>query len=76
MVLMNSSKAARNAASIVNRTNVCGGSKKGGLAPSSGYWFMQNNPNLTGSTNTQFGLVCKGNFTNPSQSAWRAIRRY
>ena len=76
MVLMNASKSARNAASIVNRTNVCGGNKKGGLAPSSGYWFMQNNPNLVGSTQTQFGLVCKGNFTNPSQSAWRAIRRY
>ena len=76
MVLMNASRSARNSASIVNRTNVCGGPKKGGLAPSSGYWFMQNNPNLTGSTNTQFGLVCTGNYSNPSQSAWRAIRRY
>ena len=73
---MNSSKSARNAASICNRTNVCGGNKKGGLAPNSGYWFMQNNPNLVGSTQTQFGLVCVGNYTNPSQSAWRAIRRY
>lgn len=76
MVLMNASKAARNQASIVNRTNVCGGTaKKGGLAPTVGV-FMSSNPNLIGATNTQYGLVCKGNFTNPSQSAWRAIRRY
>jgi hypothetical protein len=76
MVLMNSSKAARNQASIVNRTNTCGGgAKKGGLAPSVG-WYLPSNPNLIGATNTQFGLVCRGNFTNPSQSALRAIRRY
>ena len=73
---MSGSKSARNAASIINRTNICGGEKKAGLAPRSGYWFMQNNPNLAGATNTQFGLVCKGNYSNPSQSAWRAIHRY
>lgn len=75
MVLMNSSKSARNQASIVNRTNVCGGPKKAGLAPSVGL-FLSSNPNLIGATNTQYGLVCTGNFTNPSQSALRAIRRY
>jgi hypothetical protein len=75
MVYMSGSRSARNQASIVNRTNVCGGSKKGGLAPSVG-WFLYSNPNLIGATNTQYGLVCKGNFTNPSQSALRAIRRY
>jgi len=75
MVYMSGSRAARNQASIVNRTNVCGGSKKGGLAPTVGV-FLSSNPNLIGATNTQFGLVCVGNFTNPSQSAWRAIRRY
>ena len=75
MVYMSGSRAARNQASIVNRTNVCGGNKKGGLAPSVGL-YLTSNPNLIGATNTQFGLVCKGNFTNPSQSAWRAIRRY
>jgi hypothetical protein len=72
---MNSSRQARNAASICNRTNTCGGIKKGGLSPSVG-WFLSSNPNLIGTTNTQFGLVCTGNFTNPSQSAVRAIRRY
>ena len=72
---MNASKSARNQASIINRTNVCGGPKKGGLAPSVG-WFLYSNPNLIGATNTQLGLVCKGNYSNPSQSALRAIRRY
>ena len=45
---MGGSKASRNAASICNRTNVCGGVKKAGLAPSSGFWYMQNNPMLKG----------------------------
>ena len=67
MVLMNSSKAARNQASIVNRTNICGGNKKGGLAPSVG-WYLPSNPNLIGATNTQFGLVCKPNTTIQTQS--------
>jgi hypothetical protein len=75
MVLMNAGRSARNQASIVNRTNTCGGSKKGGLAPTVGV-FMSSNPNLIGATNTQYGLVCRGNFTNSSQSALRAIRRY
>jgi hypothetical protein len=75
MVLMNSAKAARNQASIVNRTNICGGNKKSGLAPRIGF-FLSSNPNLIGATQTQYGLVCTGNFSNPSQSALRAIRRY
>ena len=75
MVLMSAGKAARNQASIVNRTNICGGSKKGGLAPTIGT-FMSSNPNLIGATNTQYGQVCVGNFSNPSQAALRAIRRY
>jgi len=72
---MSGSRSARNQASIVNRTNVCGGNKKGGLAPTIGA-FLSSNPNLIRGTNTQYGLVCIGNFTNPSQSALRAIRRY
>jgi hypothetical protein len=75
MVYMSGSRAARNQASIVNRTNVCGGSKKGGLAPTIGA-FISSNPNLIRATNTQLGLVCVGNFSNPSQSALRAIKRY
>lgn len=72
---MNASKAARNQASLINRPTCGGTAKKGGLVPRVGY-FLTSNPNLIGATNTQYGLVCKGNFTNPSQSAWRAIRRY
>lgn len=65
---MSGSRASRNQASIVNRTNVCGGgAKKGGLAPSVG-WFMSNNPNLIRATNTQFGLVCIPNRTIQTQS--------
>ena len=68
MVLSNGSRAARNQASIINRTNTCGGgSKKGGLAPSVGV-FMSSNPGLRGATNTQFGLVCKPNTTIQTQS--------
>ncbi len=74
MVYMSGGKAARNQASIVNRPT-CGGPKKAGLAPTVG-WYLSSNPNLIGATNTQYGLVCRGNFTNPSQSALRAIRRY
>ena len=66
MVLMNAGKAARNAASIVNRPS-CGGVKKGGLAPSVG-WYLSSNPNLIGATNTQFGLTCRPNFTIQTQS--------
>lgn len=42
---MSAGKAARNQASIVNRTNTCGGNKKAGTAPRIG-WFMQSNPTL------------------------------
>lgn len=75
MVLSNGPRVVRNQSSLVNRTNVCGGQKKGGLAPTIGT-FISSNPNLIGATNTQYGLVCVGNFSNPSQSALRAIRRY
>ncbi len=74
MVLMNAAKAARNQASIINRPT-CGGNKKSGLAPRIGF-FLSSNPNLIRAQQTQYGLVCTGNFSNPSQSALRAIRRY
>lgn len=66
MPLMNAGKMARNAASIVNRPT-CGGNKKGGLAPSVG-WFMTSNPNMIGATNTQYGLMCIPNRTIQTQS--------
>jgi hypothetical protein len=67
MVYMSGSRSARNQSSIVNRTNVCGGVKKGGLAPSIG-WYMTSNPNLIGATNTQYGLKCIPNRTIQTQS--------
>jgi hypothetical protein len=67
MVLMNAGRSARNQASIVNRTNICGGVKKGGLAPTIGN-FLSSNPNLIGATNTMFGLTCKPNTTIQTQS--------
>ena len=66
MVYMSGGKAARNQASIVNRTNNCGGPKKAGLAPSSGYYFMQNNPMLRGSVLTM-PLFCVPNRTIQTQ---------
>ena len=72
---MNASRNARNQASITNRPTCGGTAKKGGLSKTIGF-YMPSNPNLIGGTNTQYGLVCTGNFSNPSQSALRAIRRY
>ena len=66
MVYMSGSKAARNSASIINRTNVCGGNKKGGLTPRIGF-FMQSNPNMIGATNTQYGMKCIPNTTVQTQ---------
>lgn len=74
MVLMNGSRMARNQASIINRPT-CGGNMKAGLAPTVGL-YLPSNPNLIGAVNTQYGMVCIGNYTNSSQSALRAIRRY
>jgi len=48
---MSGSKASRNQASIVNRTNVCGGNKKAGIAPRVG-WYLTSNVNLTGAPQT------------------------
>lgn len=67
MVYMSGSRNARNAASIVNRTNICGGNKKSGLAPSVGL-YLSSNPNLIGAVNTQYGLVCIPNRTIQTQS--------
>ena len=75
MVLSNGPKVVRNISSLINRANCGGSAKKGGLAPSVGA-YVSSNPNMIGATNTQYGLVCTGNFTNSSQSALRAIRRY
>ena len=48
---MSGSRNARNAASIVNRQNVCGGVKKAGLAPRVG-WYLSSNVTLIGAPQT------------------------
>lgn len=74
MVLYSAGKAARGAGKIVNRPT-CGGPKKGGLAPTVGWWNGMTTLPANRATNTQFGLVCIGNYTNPSQQAARAVLR-
>ena len=65
MVLMSAGKSARNQASIVNRTNTCGGPKKAGIAPRIGF-FMQNNPSLRGAPQS-LPLICIPNYTIQTQ---------
>lgn len=65
MVLMSAGRSARNQASIVNRTNVCGGPKKAGIAPRVG-WFLSSNPNLIGAPQ-RLPLICVPNRTIQTQ---------
>lgn len=73
MVLYNAGKMARNVASIVNRPT-CGGNKKGGLAPSVGWFNGMTTKSAIHATNTQFGLMCVGNYSNPSQQTAKRAR--
>jgi hypothetical protein len=65
MVYMSGNRSARNQASIVNRTNVCGGPKKAGTAPRVG-WFLSNNPMLIGAPQS-VPLFCIPNRTVQTQ---------
>jgi hypothetical protein len=62
---MSGSRSARNQASIVNRTNVCGGPKKAGTAPRVG-WFLSSNPMLIGAPQS-VSPICMPNFTVQTQ---------
>ena len=64
MVLMNSSKNARNAASIVNRPT-CGGNKKAGIVSRQGF-FMQSNVSLRRAPQS-LPLICVPNYTIQTQ---------
>lgn len=64
MVYMGGSKMARNAASITNRPT-CGGNKKAGLAPSTG-WSLSNNSSLIRAP-TRVPVVCVPNTTPQTQ---------
>jgi len=62
---MSGSRASRNQASIVNRTNTCGGVKKAGLAPRVG-WYLSSNVNLIGAPQ-RLPLICVPNTTVQTQ---------
>jgi hypothetical protein len=64
MVLYSAGKAARNAASIVNRPT-CGGNKKAGTAPRVG-WYLTNNTMLIGAPQS-VPLFCIPNRTIQTQ---------
>jgi hypothetical protein len=64
MVLMNSSRMARNAASIVNRPT-CGGPKKAGIVSRQGF-FMQSNVSLRRGPQS-LPLICIPNTTVQTQ---------
>ena len=65
MVLMNSAKAARNAASLVNRPN-CGGNKKAGTAPTVGFYLSSNVSFRR--VNHSNSPICMPNFTVQTQN--------
>ena len=66
MVYYSGSKNSRNAASICNRTNVCGvGAKKAGITSRIGF-FMQSNVSLRRAPQS-LPLVCIPNYTVQTQ---------
>ena len=65
MVYMSGGKMARNQASIVNRTNICGGVMKAGLAPTIGA-YGTNRLNMTRASHT-IPLICVKNTTTQTQ---------
>ena len=73
MVYMSGSKASRNAASICNRTNVCGGSKKAGIAPRVG-WYLSSNVNLVGAPQSLPRFCIPNTTIQTQQYGYRATR--
>ena len=72
MVYYSGGRNARNAASICNRTNTCGGSsKKAGLAPRVG-WFMQSNPSLMGAPQSIPRFCIPNTTVQTQQTGYRA----
>jgi hypothetical protein len=71
MVYMSGSKASRNQASIVNRTNTCGGMKKAGLAPRVG-WTLQSNPMFIGAHQTIPRFCIPNRTVQTKQTGYRA----
>ena len=71
MVYMSGSRSARNQASIVNRTNVCGGPSKAGLAPRVG-WYLSSNPMLMGAPQTIPRFCIPNRTVQTQQTGYRA----
>ena len=71
MVLMSAGRSARNQASIVNRTNICGGMKKAGLAPRVG-WYLSSNVNLIGAPQTIPRFCIPNRTVQTQQTGYRA----
>ena len=67
MVYYSGSKSARNAASICNRTNTCGGMKKAGLAPMTGFFFMSSTRGQLNRAPQSVPLFCIPNTTIQTQ---------
>ena len=71
MVYYSGSRSARNAASIVNRTNTCGGNKKAGTAPRVG-WFLSSNPMLIGAPQSIPRFCIPNTTVQTQQTGYRA----
>jgi len=65
MVLMNAAKAARHSASLITRTNICGGPKKAGITPRIGL-FLQSNVTMRRAPQS-LPLICVPNYTIQTQ---------
>ena len=62
---MQGSKRARNASSLVNRTNTCGGVKKGGLSPTVGVdATVGSTVRRRGISQQQYVLTCPSSYAN------------
>ena len=68
---MNAGRMSRNQASIVNRTNVCGGNKKSGLAPRVG-WYLSSNTMLIGAPQTIPRFCVPNRTVQTQQTGYRA----
>ena len=71
MVLYSAGRAARNAASICNRTNVYGGPKKAGTAPRVG-WYLTNNTMLVGAPQSVPRFCIPNTTVQTQQTGYRA----
>lgn len=68
---MNASKNARNAASICNRQNICGGPKKAGTAPRVG-WYLTSNVNLVRAPQSVPRFCIPNTTTQTQRTGYRA----